>query len=1661
MSIVISIYSKNAFKEVLLPSLNNADYSIKLEKEYFTLSQDVVLNLEVMNHMWSVKQDSEYQLFKDIANHIGQPLANGDLLRLVIRKTEAVSLIVKEVSSVFHAYEKFYLTDVDRLSIGKNYNNDIVYDYRGSVSKHHAMIERRGDDFWITNKSTNGTYINSVRMQDERKLEFGDYINIMGLHLIFLKDLLAVDVHDKNIIINTQKLVHMDYFKTEEDDSQETMISDGKNLYHRAPRNYERLEEGIIEIEEPPVLDPLRRTSFFMTIGPSFTMALPMILGCILMISAGSTSSGFYKYSGLIVSVFSALIGVIWGIINMNAQKKEVKAKIQKRSDVYGQYLVDKTEEIKNKYEASIHLLERKYPDANTALSHDQSTGSLWNRNWSHEDFLTHRMGRGDIPFQINISIPKKRFQMELDELAEKPAKIKERYGTLYGVPVTLDYKKYNIIGIIGGKDKIGAFEVAQTMSAQIAAGNCYTDVKLGYFYDGSSSVEREYFDAARWFPHTWSEDKRTRFMASNKEEASDVFYELANIFRTRSENAAMDRRNQKEVRPYYILFISDTSLLEGELFLKYVFQKEQNIGLTVVLLTERYEELPNSCEYIIQNDSSFQGMYGIFDREDEKQVIAFDQTDHALFVKFAEQIAGTQVLELESGGEIPNSLSFFDMLGVNKLEELRVQELWAKNRIYENIRGILGQKAGGAPCYLDVHEKYHGPHGLIAGTTGSGKSETLQTYMLSLAVNYSPDDIGFFVIDYKGGGMAHLFDGLPHMIGQISNLSGNQVKRAMISIKSENRRRQKVFNENGVNNINAYTRLYKNGEAGMPIPHLFIIIDEFAELKREEPEFMKELISVAQVGRSLGVHLILATQKPSGTVDDNIWSNSKFRLCLRVQDKKDSNDMIHKPDAAYITQTGRGYLQVGSDEVYELFQSGYSGATYDKNADHSIDNIAKMLGINGKVEMTGNMAKSSRKRKAQYDWIEQLCDTLFLAKNKMMQNLHQIIMDKNAVHKCAMIMYEIMEENGMEYIKSDYNTRRLVEFMGIVDLISRDNPKDYPRAIMKYAANMKVKLPETKEKSQLEAVKEYLAVVAQENGYARQQQLWMPILGEQIYLDEFDEFVENSFTYSGWTEQAGDWSMEMLLGKMDDPENQDQMPLIIDFAKDGNIAICGNIVSGKSTMMQTMIYSLIQRYTPEWVNIYGLDFSSRMMSAFEKAPHVGGIMYENDEDRISKFFNMIMNILAERKELLRGGNYIQYVQVHGVKLPAIVIFIDNYISFKQKTEEQYEDLMIQLSKEGVNHGIFLVVSGTGFGMNDITQRVGENLNTTLCLALQDRFAYSELLHTMQLSVLPEGGIKGRGLACYGERILEYQTCLSIHAENDYQRMERIREQCEKMAQAWTKKGARKIPEIPEKPTWKVFEALEDFEKMVEDKHWVPVGYNADNAAVYGISLKDNYCYTIWGSRKTGKTNLMRIYLQSVLKKDSIVSIIDSPDGILRSYEDVDGLQYFAEDESIYNFFKDLLPEFVRRNQRKRQMLEEELEEDEIFENMSEEKPYFIFISDLSWFVPFVNDSEYGRMIKGFLENIFEKGQLHNIYFITEMSVEMKDAAAGYPIYELFTGYKTGIHLGGRVNESPKLNFDYIPFLEQGKTEKIGIGQIPNATQEDDVRKIVIPNVRG
>lgn len=1658
MNTILAIYSKGAFKEYILPSEMNADYSIKVSKEQFNLRKDVQLQFEVMDGLWELKSASNCKIHYKTGSGERFFLRNRDVLQIRTQENETFSIVVREEARCFRAYKKYSLDQIQSISIGRDDKNDIIYDFLNVVSKTHAKILRKGNSFVIQNESSNGTYVNSLYIGQESPLAFGDYINIMGLHMVFLGDSLAVDVESDSIRIQPQ-LQRFLVSASIEQEREDICLSAGKTIHHRSPRSYERPIEDEIEIEEPPQLNKQKQKPLFMTIGPSITMAFPMLLGCMLMIYASNSTGGgtsLYMYSGLIMSVSSALVGVIWTLLGIKYQKKEEKEQEEHRLSRYSDYLLEKTKEIKELYENERKKLLETYPAVSDCMEYDANVAMLWSRNRTHDDFLHHRIGTGDLPFPVKLSVSKKKFSLFTDELAEKPAYIKENYETMYQVPIVVDVIQNNLIGVVGGKGKQGAIQIAKVLAAQIAANNCYTDVKLGFVYNEENEADQNQWGFAKWLPHVWSEDKKTRFVAMNKTQASEIFYEFTRVCRSRTE----DDHRKGLPKPYYVVFISDLSLLEGELFSKYVFDRDPACGFTTVLLAESAADLPNSCDFVIENTNKFCGMYNVFEDKKDWKKISFDQVNADKLEQFSRRLSSIQVQEIEEGGEVPSSLTFFEMLKVNRLTDIPVRELWAKNKIYENIRGIIGEKAGGVPCYLDVHEKYHGPHGLVAGTTGSGKSETLQTYMLSLAVNYSPDDIGFFIIDYKGGGMANLFNGLPHMVGQISNLSGNQVRRAMISIKSENRRRQKVFTENGVNNINAYTKLYKSGEATLPVPHLFIIIDEFAELKREEPEFMKELISVAQVGRSLGVHLILATQKPSGTVDDNIWSNSKFRLCLRVQDQQDSKDMLHKPDAAYITQAGRCYLQVGNDEVYELFQSGFSGAIYDENTVSASSDIAKMLTLTGKTEIRGNSIKQQQRKRIEKTWIENLILCTREAEQVLKLDLAMCIHSEQMVLQFINEMYKQLMNRKLEYVESAFNTARLKDFLKTyVRAKSLTGEEELADEIIKQAMYNSIKLPQPKERTQLDAVKEYLAVKAKEYGYNHKIQLWMPVLPGKIYLQDTEGFEESSFDGCGWVSYDNDWRLSIPVGMLDDPANQNQMPLEVDFAKEGHVSVIGNIVSGKSTIMQTMAYALIQKYSPDMVNIYALDFSSKMMSAFEDAPHVGGVMYEGDIEKIGKFFNMLNTILATRKKLFRGGNYKQYVQVNGYVLPSIVIFIDNYSAFKEKTSEAFEEDLIRLSKEGISHGIFLVVSGAGYGMNDITTRVGENIGRSLCLSLQDKYAYADFLHTMQIDVMPETGIKGRGLALYGTRVLEYQAALAIEAANDYERMETIRKICQDMKQAWKGKLAKQIPEIPEKPVWSEFSALDEFKEASLTKDKMPVGYDAENAAVYSVNLRDIYCYLITGNARSGKTNYMKVFLQAALEKDdSHICIMDSPKAEFKAYASDSKVDYRTTEEEIFEFFKELLPEFKRRNMLKNQMLEQEKEEDEILDIMMKETPYFIFISELNWFVPFIYQASLD--MKGFLENIIAKGRLHNIYFISELDLKNKSNLLGYQIYESFISYKTGIHFGGKASENTVLSFDYMSYAEQNKPEKVGVGLLPNVSDDNSTKKVVVPRAR-
>ncbi len=1671
MSKVLSVYNDWAFYEVVLPAAANTEYSFLLDAEMFHLRKNELINLESIQNIWYFRNvsgkgriapigetESEHGEFSDYGRY-----------RLTTDSEEYLTILVEEKDHPLSVYKKYVLVPNQKIFVGLDEDNNIRYRYplekstRSFISHHHCKIQYDGTNAFLEDTSSNGVYVNHLRVNGIISLNFGDHIRIFGLSIVYLGNILAVNSPtgmetDLDEAASSQ-LCLLEAKGSKDGDS-------SKSIFYRAPRSIPKMNVETITIDPPPNPKEVPSVPLFMQIGPAMTMTLPMLLGSGMTVVAsrmGGSSSSPLMFTGIITAVASAGIGIFWAVTNMRYNKKSIHREEEKRFEKYGQYLIDKQNYIEERYYANTKALCEKYLSADRVADYDQNDEKLWNRNFEHSDVLTYRLGIGDSPSPVEIEIQAEKFTMIDDSLAEKPRMIKERFRVLHNVPVCVNLKEKPLVGVIGhGNSWVS---VIKNLIAQIAANNSYTDVKIGLVYEAEKMSDTKTWEFAKWLPHIWSEDKKIRFFATDKDEAREVFYCLGQVMRRRKEEG------QSGQKPHYVLFVLNKELLEGELITRYISADSAHIGLSTVVVAEYYEDLPNNCEFIIENNHDFSGVYSTTDENTDKLSIQFDWIETSKLMGFAKRLANIETNEVESGGEVPNAISFFDMYGVSKPEELNAAERWRKSKTSESMKALLGFKSGGVPCYLDIHERYHGPHGLVAGTTGSGKSETLQTYMLSLAINYSPDDVGFFIIDYKGGGMANLFDGLPHMIGSISNLSGNQVKRAMVSIKSENKRRQRVFSDHGVNNINAYTSLYKDSNAKEPIPHMFIIIDEFAELKREEPEFMKELVSVAQVGRSLGVHLLLATQKPAGTVDDNIWSNSKFRLCLRVQDRQDSMDMLHRPDAAYLTQAGRGFLQVGNDELFELFQSGYSGAAYDAILGDKKLVVAQMLDATGKIDLVGNHFKIQYQEEARHRWIAIVYAAV---KQALCQDGKTVSTEKPELwEEAAQTIYTWMEQQNADYKRTQYNDARLKDFVRLFRAAEGDCDEKKVDWIIDRAIEEGIKLPETKTKSQLEVVNQYLAQVASENGYTNKQQLWMPLLPKLMALTEIDGYHDFEIKDRINDHAERSWSLSAIIGKGDDPENQNQLPVSVDFANHGHHVICGTVSTGKSTFLQTTIYALINKYTSEELHIYILDFSSKLLTVFEDSKQVGGIMTdeEGDEEKISKFFTMISAIIDERKKLLASTNYRDYVENGKEKLAAILVVIDNYAGFKEKTSERYEDMIKQIAKEGLSYGVYLLMTAGGFSAAEISTRLADNFRTTISLEMSDIYQYGDVMRVVRVPVFPESNVKGRGLLFYGEKIIEFQTALACKAgkleedkDNVKERNEMIRRRIAEINSICQGKNAKRIPVTPDKPIWEEYTKEEDYWNLINIPSLLPNGYNAETAAYSAIDLTILLTYVVSGVKRSGKSTYLKTLIRASVDKGSRVCIIEIGSTEFFQIAKDTGSQYIDNGQGIYDFASHtLLAEAKIRAEKKKECMVANMEDAEFFLAMSEYQRICVFIPNMPGFLKELYKEE-AKKLK--VTEVYEtlagyKGYHYNIYFFAEVGDSEIGEVLGYGFMSAFKENGRGIRFGGKYLSQRLFTYANVPYKIQGNGLKAGIGVTPSEDESAKLEQIVAPNYRG
>ena len=966
---IVRLIKKSKIYNFTLPTKVSGNYWIT-DNDYLGNVRNLI-NVEEYNGQWKIKSDFETKIMSGDKEIDSAILKDYSLFFLKIN-TDNEYVILYCSPTMDQNIKWLHVKKEGEIVIGNDSKAHINYNYP-LVSKQHArLIYNQGR--WVIQdlNSKYGTYANNVAI-GTKPLQYGDIVFIMGLKIIVMKDSILVN-NIGNFLKFDMNTFDIQYpvvqHQTEMDNPDEEGIEFYKedDYFFRAPRFKTMIEPVNIKIDPPPAKPQEDKTPIIYTVGPMMTMAMMSVaMGYSALSGVIDGSRDLSSALPTLIMSFAMLMTMLlWPILQKRYQRKQRKKQEKLRQDRYTEYIQEKRKLIDTEMKVQRQILIDNYvPLSVTKDIIYSKKRNLWEREIEQADFLDLRLGMGNAELRGNVSFPEEHFSLEDDNLLQEVYKLGAESHTLENVPISLSFVENRITAIIGMATIKQQF--IEGLILQMVAYHSYEDLKIILLTNEKNESTWSYLKV---LPHCWSNDKTTRYFASNIDEAKEISLVLeqeiqARKYKDNNGNRELNTLDYTKYQPYYVIITDDYKMVRDIELVKDVCELEVNIGFSLVVISPRLVNIPNECKTFISIGDKKSGVFQneLVSNKQKEFIADFDQTLN--IYECCKILANIPIDISKENQSLPASLSFLEMYNVGMIEQLNILNRWKSNDPTKSLAAPVGVDKHQELFKLDLHEKFYGPHGLIAGMTGSGKSEFIITYILSMALNYHPYEVSFVLIDYKGGGLTGAFENketgikLPHLAGTITNLDTIEMNRSLASIQSELRKRQRIFNAARDNlnestiDIYKYQSLYRKGLVKEPVSHLFIISDEFAELKDQRPEFMDQLISTARIGRSLGVHLILATQKPAGVVNDQIWSNSKFRVCLRVQDKSDSMDMIKCPDAASLKNPGRFYLQVGYNELFTLGQAAWAGAQYyptekrKKKVDQSVnflDNVGNYI---------------------------------------------------------------------------------------------------------------------------------------------------------------------------------------------------------------------------------------------------------------------------------------------------------------------------------------------------------------------------------------------------------------------------------------------------------------------------------------------------------------------------------------------------------------------------------------------------------------------------------------------------------------------------------------------------------------------------------------------
>lgn len=715
------------------------------------------------------------------------------------------------------------------------------------------------------------------------------------------------------------------------------IIADGPIPFNRSPR-VERRYPGT-EYAGPAVPGPKEATPF-----PWLAMAAPIIMGSVL----------FFVTERWISVIFMAMAPIVMiGTWLTNRSQRKQKAKAAAKQFDEQLEVLERDLATQVPIEREVRLAE--VPSTMEVYDETMRLGPvLWTRRPEHWSFLSLRLGIGTLPSRNTVDVSGE--ESGLPDYRERLREVIEQYRSVDGVPLSESLYDAGALGIVG--DITPTADVARGILSQLVGLHSPAELVVTAMAGSAWTPELEWL---KWLPHTASASSpiEVAHLTNSQGSAGQLLAALEEVQQARAkkelqrgaqvfdQSAIVQGAKVGEdgslaappvPTPAILVVITDDAPVDRARLIQ-LAERAADSGIFPIWLAPNVEALPAVSRTYVETTA-----------DPTKSTVGYVRLGQRISPAATEPVTRDQALALakrlapvyDAGyfvadeSDLPRSISLVTLLGAELAGSSEAAiERWTQNESIHDrsgsapkkrskrsgrLRAIVGQSAVDA-MHLDLRQQ--GPHALVGGTTGSGKSEFLQSWVLGMAAEYSPDRVTFLFVDYKGGSAFADCVNLPHCVGLVTDLSPHLVRRALTSLRAELHHREHLLNRKKAKDL---LELEKRGDPDSP-PALVLVIDEFAALVGEVPEFVDGVVDIAQRGRSLGIHLIMATQRPAGVIKDNLRANINLRIALRMADESDSQDVVGDKIAGTFDPSipGRGIAKTGPGRLTP-FQSAYAG---------------------------------------------------------------------------------------------------------------------------------------------------------------------------------------------------------------------------------------------------------------------------------------------------------------------------------------------------------------------------------------------------------------------------------------------------------------------------------------------------------------------------------------------------------------------------------------------------------------------------------------------------------------------------------------------------------------------------------------------------------------